>query len=74
MGSPNLVFILFKFLFFMLYFHFCVFLLCLHFLRRGDIDLSLSVRLYVRTSIRPSRKVCITHNSETVCTIDLKLL
>ena len=50
----------------------CV-LLCLHFLRRGHIDLPLSVRLYVRTSVRPSRKVCITHNSETVCIIDLKL-
>ena len=40
----------------------------------GHIDLPLSVRLYVRRSVRPSRKVCITHNSETVCTIDLKLI
>ena len=31
------------------------------------------VNCTVCMSVRPSRKVCITHNSETGCTIDLKL-
>ena len=31
------------------------------------------VNYTVCMSVRPYRKVCITHNSETGCTIDLKL-
>ena len=57
----------------MFYVHFCVFLLCPHFLRRGAYrfcSCPFCLCPYVRMSLRPSRKVCITHNSETVCTIE----